>query len=98
MPTVTTNESTNVTTNVTTGFENTPDKLDIVMILSTAIASIGIMSNLTVVVVFLKHKKLRIKIPNIFIINQVSLIRKCFNHSTMNTLMFETVLLKKRHG
>ena len=48
-------------------------KMDIMMILSSAIASLGITSNLTVVVVFLKNKKSRIKIPNIFIVNQVSI-------------------------
>ena len=51
----------------------TGSKMDVMMILSSTIASLGIISNLTVVVVFLKNKKLRIKIPNIFIINQVSL-------------------------
>ena len=34
-------------------------------------ASFGIVTNLNVIVVFLNHKKLRRKIPNIFIINQV---------------------------
>ena len=48
-------------------------KMDVMMILSSTIASLGIISNLTVVVIFLRSKKLRIKIPNIFIINQVSL-------------------------
>ena len=47
---------------------------DIVMILSTIIASVGIVANFTVITVFLNHKKLRRKIPNIFIINQVSQI------------------------
>ena len=51
----------------------TGSKMDVMMILSSTIASLGIISNLTVVVVFLRSKKLRIKIPNIFIINQVSL-------------------------
>ena len=46
--------------------------MDTVAILSTIIASVGIFSNLTVVIAFLNHKKLRRKIPNIFIINQVS--------------------------
>ena len=46
----------------------------VMMILSSAIASLGIISNVTVVVVFLRNKKLRIKIPNIFIINQVGKI------------------------
>ena len=35
------------------------------------ISSIGIVTNFTVIVVFLNDKKLRKKIPNIFIINQV---------------------------
>ena len=48
-------------------------KMDVMMILSSTIAPLGIISNLTVVVVFLRSKKLRIKIPNIFIVNQVSL-------------------------
>ena len=42
-----------------------------ILIIQSATASIGIMSNLTVIVVFLNHKKLRRKIPNILIINQV---------------------------
>ena len=46
--------------------------LDIMMVLSTAISSVGIIANLTVVIIFLNNKKLRCKIPNIFIINQVS--------------------------
>ena len=45
----------------------------IIIIQSTA-ASVGIVANLTVIVVFLNHKKLRRKIPNIFIINQVRTI------------------------
>ena len=46
--------------------------VDIVMVLSTIIASVGIAANFTVIVVFLNDKKLRKKIPNIFIIHQVS--------------------------
>ena len=42
-------------------------------ILTCIIASVGISSNLTVVVVFLNHMKLRLKIPNRFIVNQVSI-------------------------
>ena len=42
-----------------------------ILIIQSTTASIGIMSNLTVILVFLNHKKLRRKIPNIFIINQV---------------------------
>ena len=51
---------------------DTEKPLDIMMVLSTVTASVGIFANLTVVVVFVKHRRLRRKIPNIFIINQVS--------------------------
>ena len=43
-------------------------------IIHSTIACVGIIAKATVVVVFLNHKKLRQKIPNIFIINQVLLI------------------------
>ena len=42
-----------------------------ILIIHNTTASVGIVANLTVIVVFLNHKKLRRKIPNIFIINQV---------------------------
>ena len=44
----------------------------IVIIIQGVIASVGIISNFTVIVAFLNHKKFRQKIPNKFIINQVS--------------------------
>ena len=44
---------------------------DSIRIIQSTTASVGIIANLTVVVVFLNHKNLRRKIPNIFIINQV---------------------------
>ena len=40
-------------------------------IVHSVIASVGIVTNLTVVVVFLNDRKLRRKVPNICIINQV---------------------------
>ena len=46
--------------------------LDIMVILQNTIASLGIVANFTVVIVFLNDRKLRCKIPNMFIINQVS--------------------------
>ena len=46
-------------------------KFSVMMILSTTVAIVGIIANFTVVIVFLNHKKLRGKIPNMFIINQV---------------------------
>ena len=45
--------------------------IDVLAILSAAIASVGIIANMTVAVAFLNHRKLRKKIPNIFIVNQV---------------------------
>ena len=45
-----------------------------IRIIQSSVASVGIIANLTVIVVFVNHKKLRRKIPNIFIINQVSSI------------------------
>ena len=48
---------------------------------------VGIITNLTVIVVFLNHKKLRRKIPNIFIINQVSVLEvDTFTHRELQTL------------
>ena len=49
------------------------DTKNIMTIFSTAIASVGIVANMNVVVVFVCQQKLRRKIPNMFIINQVSL-------------------------
>ena len=43
----------------------------LIFIVQSIISSVGILSNATVVVVFLNHKKFRQKIPNMFIINQV---------------------------
>ena len=45
--------------------------LDIMKIVQLSIAPVGVIRNLTVIVVFLNHRKLRRKIPNRFIVNQV---------------------------
>ena len=45
---------------------------DVMRILQIIISSVGITANFTVVFVFINHKLLRVKIPNMFIINQVS--------------------------
>ena len=50
---------------------------DLVTLLSLTIASVGIISNLTVVVVFMNQAKLRRKIPIIYIINQVNIFFFC---------------------
>ena len=50
---------------------DTSDKIDVMMTLHSLIVSVGIVANITVVIAFVNHRKLRRKIPNIFIINQV---------------------------
>ena len=45
--------------------------LDVMDIVQLSIAPVGIIGNLTVIVAFLSHRKLRRKIPNRFIVNQV---------------------------
>ena len=42
-----------------------------ILIIQSTIASVGIVANLSVIIVFLNHRKLRRKVPNIFIVNQV---------------------------
>ena len=49
-------------------------RMDIMALLSAIIASVGIVANATVIFAFLNHKKLRGKIPHIFIVNQVSVL------------------------
>ena len=59
--------------NVTTAVDTkTSDHFDVMMILQMLISSVGIVANWAVVMAFLNHKQLRGKIPNMFIINQVS--------------------------
>ena len=49
--------------------------LDVMDVFRLSIAPLGIIGNLTVIVVFLGHRKLRRKILNRFIVNQVSIDR-----------------------
>ena len=66
-----------VTKEITTNIDdrsNNGNDIDVMMLLSTIVASIGIVSNGTVVVAFLNHRKLRRKIPTMFIINQVGFL------------------------
>ena len=44
----------------------------VMRILQIFVASVGTVANSTVIVAFLNHKQLRVKIPNRFIVNQVS--------------------------
>ena len=54
--------------------EDTATGTNTVGIVHSVIAYVGIVTNLTVMVVFLNDKKLRRKVPNICIINQVGSI------------------------
>ena len=65
---------TNVTGIMNNTTEDTSTGTNTMGIVHSVIASIGIVTNLTVVVVFLNLKKLKQKIPNICIINQVGYI------------------------
>ena len=66
--------------------ENHPESnsIDVMEIIQLSIAPVGIVGNLTVILVFLNNKKLRRKIPNRLIVNQVSINRfKLFLFSKM---------------
>ena len=55
----------------TTDNDNFNENLNAMKIIQIIIASIGVITNIIVVIVFLNDRKLRRKIPNICIINQV---------------------------
>ena len=65
------NEANSTTTNVSSTVLEEDKTQQLVFIFQTIISAVGIAANATVVVVFMKHKKLRRKITNIFLINQV---------------------------
>ena len=58
--------------------EETENETNTMGIVHSVIASVGIVTNLTVIIVFLNHRKLRRKVPNICIINQVGFISSIF--------------------
>ena len=67
---------TDVLTNVTlSNIIETSSGFDVMRIIQIIISSVGIIANFTVVFVFANNKQLRVKIPNMFIINQVSCSR-----------------------
>ena len=69
------------------------EEFDVMMLLQCIIASVGIIANLTVITVFVNHKELRRKIPNKFIINQVSaFITKLPFHFTV-ILQFQPIAI-----
>ena len=63
----------NITThNVTAEVSDVSGGFTVMRILQLLISSVGIIANFIVVFAFLNHKKLRGKIPNRFMVNQVS--------------------------
>ena len=68
-------------TNVTlSNIAETSSDLDAMRILQIIISSVGTIANFIVVFVFVNHKQLRIKIANMFIINQISCSSLAFSH------------------
>ena len=70
------NKTSNVLSFATVSFtsnnsSNYNSREESIRIIQSSVASVGIVANLTAIVVFLNHRKLRRKILNIFIINQV---------------------------
>ena len=65
---LTVTNGTEIMNNIT---DNTSTGTSTMGIVHSTIASVGIVTNLTVIVVFLNHRKFRRKVPNICIINQV---------------------------
>ena len=76
----------NTTSNLTITVYSVPDTsddVDVMMTLRLVLSTVGIIGNLTVVIVFLNHSKFRKKIPNIFIINQVSVSKFTKSYDSM---------------
>ena len=73
-------------------------QIDVMMLLQCIIASGGIIANSTVVIVFVNHKELRRKIPNRFIINQVSILAwNYFLNDMKKFVLDENLRLWKSH-
>ena len=69
--------TTNTSVNTTSSrVKDSSKNVDVIMTFRLILSSVGIVGNLNVLIVFLSHNKLRKKIPNIFIINQVSISYK----------------------
>ena len=64
------NETSNTASSIDSGISL--KNIDLMKVINNVIASVGIISNLTVVIILLNDRKLRRKIPNMFVINQVS--------------------------
>ena len=60
----------------------------VMMVVHSIIASIGIVGNLTVIIALSNNEKLRVKVPNMFIINQVCFFDIMPSNPTLNYLKF----------
>ena len=58
--------------NNVTAFPEASNNVEVMGILQISISSVGMAANAIVVFAFLNHKQLRSKVPNMYIINQVS--------------------------
>ena len=86
--------------NVTDATDNEEDsgKFNTIKIIIIIIACVGVITNIVVVIVFLNDRKLRRKIPNICIINQVCIflhhfyifkIKEITNRSLLAQIQFQ---------
>ena len=75
-------------------YKDSSQNFDLMEILSIIIASVGITSNFTVIIVFLRDKKLRIKIPNILIIHQVTCLNSDlrFGHQNSSVVDYRSII------
>ena len=73
----------------------TSKSVDVMMVIKFILSFIGIIGNLTVLIVFLNHRKFRKKIPNIYIINQVSFVNIHFMYDFLTKLFSQIILSTK---
>ena len=94
----------NLTTEYSNGFainstssysERNSASINVMQILQSVIACVGIVANFTVIVVFLNDKKLRRKIPNRFIVNQVRNVHFIYFKSFQPCLKYILVQLSR---
>ena len=83
---------------VTMGERNVSAGYDVMKILQIVIACLGVLTNLIVVIVFLHNKQMRRKIPNVCIINQVSVEifqLHFFKKLVIFSIVFTVVILRR---
>ncbi len=65
---------------------------DVMLVVDSAIAGVGIVGNLSVIVVLSSNRRLRAKVPNIFIINQVSCSRLLLTRALSRVFLVKSAL------